>query len=88
VFAWYWAYANTGFKGPVPSQHEMGWRRGQLAVFGFWLAGVPALAGGFAFDLIPLVAAAAWCLLAATILDSVTVAKIVRHAFVRPAARA
>jgi hypothetical protein len=31
IFAWYWAYANTGYKGPVPSQHEMPWRHGQSA---------------------------------------------------------
>ena len=22
IFAWYWAYANTGYKGQVPSQHD------------------------------------------------------------------
>jgi hypothetical protein len=84
VFAWYWAYANTGFKGPVPSQHEMPWRSGQELVFVLWLCGVPAMAGGLAFDAVPFVSAAAWCLLVATILDSVNVVRILRYAFRSP----
>jgi hypothetical protein len=84
VFSWYWAYANSGFKGPVPSQHEMPWRRGQLIVFALWLFGVPALAGGLAFDLMPLTDVAAWCLFAATLLDTANVAKILRYAFQHP----
>lgn len=84
IFAWYWAYANTGYKGPVPSQHEMPWRNGQELVFVLWLFGVPALAGGLAFDAVPFVSAAAWCLLAATLLDAVSVARILRHAFLTP----
>ena len=81
IFAWYWAYANTGYKGPVPSQHEMPWRHGQEIVFTLWLFGVPALAGGLAFDAIPFVRAGAWCLLAAALLDAVNVGRILRHAF-------
>jgi hypothetical protein len=84
IFAWYWAYANTGYKGPVPSQHEMPWRPGQALVFVLWLFGVPALAGGLAFDAIPVVSAAAWCLLAATLLDAANVARILHYAFVTP----
>jgi len=86
IFAWYWAYANTGYKGPVPSQHEMPWRHGQEVVFVLWLFGVPALAGGLAFDAVPFVRAAAWCLVAGTLLDAVNVARILRHAFVAPQA--
>ena len=84
LFAWYWAYANTGYKGPVPSPHEMPWRAGQELVFVLWLFGVPALAGGLAFDAVPFVSAAAWCLLAATLLDTMNVIRILRHAFVAP----
>jgi hypothetical protein len=65
----------------VASPHEMGWRAGQELVFVLWLFGVPALAGGLAFDAVPFVAAAGWCLLAATLIDSVQVARILRHAF-------
>jgi len=53
-------------------------------VFVLWLFGVPALAGGLAFDAVPFVRAAGWSLLAATLLDSVNVARILRHAFITP----
>jgi len=62
IFAWYWAYANTGYKGPVTSQHDMPWRNGQRLAFVLRLFGVPALAGGLAFDATPFVGGAAWCL--------------------------
>ena len=84
IFAWYWAYANTGYKGPVPSQHEMPWRTGQELVFVLWLFGVPALAGGLAFDAIPFVSAAAWSLFAASLVDTVNVIRILRYAFLTP----
>ena len=81
IWAWYWAYANTNYKGPVPSPHDMPWRGGQEIVLVLWLFGVPALAGGLAFDAVPFVRAAAWSLLAATVLDVVNVGRIVRHAW-------
>jgi hypothetical protein len=84
IFAWYWAYANTGYKGPVPSQHEMPWRQGQELVFVLWLFGVPALAGGLAFDAVPFVSAAAWSLLAASLVDTANVIRILRYAFLTP----
>ena len=84
IFAWYWAYANTGYKGPVPSQHEMPWRHGQELVFVLWLFGVPALAGGLAFDAIPFVSAAAWCLFIGAVVDTVNVIRILRYAFLTP----
>lgn len=84
IFAWYWAYANTGYTGPVPSQHEMPWRTGQELAFVLWLFGVPALAGGLAFDAIPFVSAAGWCLLAAALVDTVNAIRILRYAFLTP----
>ena len=84
IFAWYWAYANTGYRGPVPPPHDMPWRGGQALVFVLWLCGVPALAGGLAFDAVPLISAAAWCLLAATLLNAMNVVRILRHAFLTP----
>jgi hypothetical protein len=81
IFAWYWAYANSGYKGPVASPHDMPWRAGQEMVFVLWLFGVPALAGGLTFDAVPFVRAAGWSLLAATILDTVNVVKILLFAF-------
>ena len=84
IFAWYWAYANSGYKGPVVSPHDMPWRGGQEVAFVLWLFGVPALAGGLAVDAVPFVRAGAACLLAASVLDAVNVARILRHAFVTP----
>ena len=86
IHAWYWAYANTGYKGPVPSQNKMPWRPGQMLVFMLWLFGVPTLAGGLAFDAIPLVTAGAWCLFAATLINAAIVARILRYAFLMPSA--
>jgi hypothetical protein len=85
LFAWYWAFANTDHKGPVPPPHEMPWRGGQQVAFVLWLFGVPALAGGLAWDAVPFVAAGGWCLLVAALLDSVNVSRILRHAFRTPA---
>jgi hypothetical protein len=82
LFAWYWGYANTNFKGPVASPHVMPWRNGQELIFVLWLFGVPCLAAGLTFDAVPFVRAGAWSLLAATVLDSVNMARILRHAFV------
>jgi hypothetical protein len=84
LFAWYWAFANSG-TGPVTPPLEMAWRGGQEIVFALWLAGVPALAIGLAFDAVPFVRGGAWSLLAASLLDGVNVARILRHAFVTPA---
>lgn len=79
LFAWYWRAAIQ--KGPILPPHEMAWRGGQELVFVLWLFGVPALAGGLAFDAVPFVRAAAWSLLAATLLDSANAVRILRHAF-------
>ena len=81
LLAWYWAFAKGGGRSPVPSPHVMAWRDGQLAVFALWLFGVPALAGGLAFDTIPFVRVAAWSLLAATLLDTAQAVTILRHSF-------
>ena len=81
TFSWYWASVNAGSNASVPSPHVMGWWPGQLMVFALWLAGVPLLAGGFAFSMIPLVRVAAWALFAAVLLDTLNVAVILRHAF-------
>ena len=62
----------------------MPWRGAQELVFVLWLFGVPALAGGLAFDAVPFVSAAASCLLAATLIDTVNVARILRYAFLTP----
>lgn len=81
LFAWYWG--STIQKGPIPAPHEMPSHGLQELVFVLWLFGVPALAGGLAFDAVPFVRAAAWSLLVATILDSANAVRILRHAFAR-----
>jgi hypothetical protein len=78
IFAW---YGNTGYKGLVTSQHDMPWRNGQRLAFVLWLFGVPALAGGLAFDATPFVSGAAWCLFVATLVNTVSVARILRYVF-------
>jgi hypothetical protein len=87
MFTSYWACANTGYKGPVRPPHETAWRRWQELVFVLWLFGVPALAGGLAFDAIPFVGAASWVLLAASVIESVNVIRILRDASVTPPER-
>jgi hypothetical protein len=84
IFAWYWESANCGYRGPVTSPHDMPSRHGQELVFVLWLFGVPALAIGLAFDAVPFVRAAAWALLAATLVESVNMIRILRHAFSKP----
>ena len=87
LFAWYWAFANTRFKGPVPSPHEMPWRTGQYAVFALWVTAVPALAFGLATDAVSVVRAAGAMLFVATLADSAIAALILRHAYSSPRVR-
>jgi hypothetical protein len=82
-FAWYWAFANTRFKGPVPSPHEMPIPGVQRAAFFLWLAGVPLLAVGAAWPLPRLVSAGAWLILLAIAAGGIDAAAIVSHAFRR-----
>ena len=83
LLAWYWAYAIADDKTAVPSPHDMSWSGGRDVAFVLWLFGVPALAGGLAFDAVPFVRGAAWCLLAAALLDSANLIVVVRHAYRR-----
>jgi hypothetical protein len=85
IFAWYWAFANTGFRGPVPAPHEMLNRRLQPLVFTAWSAGVPMLALGLAFDAVAAVALGGWLLLAGALLNGANVVRVLRYAYRRPA---
>ena len=87
IFAWYWAASHAGHTDRVPAPHEMPWRNGQELVVVLWIAGVPALAGGLAFDAVPFVRAGAYCLVAATVVNSVSAVRILRYAFARPTRR-
>ena len=81
IFAWYHAFAGTDFQGPVDPPNAMTWPALQEKAFYLWLFGVPSLAGGFCFDAIPFLAAGAWMLLAATVLNAMHDALILRHAW-------
>ncbi len=80
-FAWYWAFANTDFQGPVASPHQMPLAGVQGLAFYLWLAGVPLLAAGMLQSSPLLVAGGAWSLLAAVILGAIDVFAISAHAF-------
>jgi hypothetical protein len=79
--AWYWAFANTGFKGPVPPPDRMPSHGLQQAIWWLWLLGVPALAGGLTFNAVPFLAAGAWLLLAAVTLGAAQAIRVMRHGF-------
>ena len=83
IHAWYWAFANTGYHGPVIPPHEMAWHAGRLVVVILWLVGLPCLALGMALAAFPLVAVGGWSLLAATALDMLQLLGIARHAWAR-----
>ena len=84
LFAWYGAFANSGFERPLVSPHQMPDRAWQRLAFYLWLGGVPALAAGFYFNVAPVLATAAWCLLAAVVLGALNSAAVLRHTFAKP----
>jgi hypothetical protein len=81
LFAWYWAFANTGFAGPVPSPHTFPSVMLLRTAFLLWSIGVPALAVGLVLNAPTFVAAGGWSLLAAVLLSSVNGVRVARHAF-------
>ena len=83
IFAAVLGLRQQRLQGPIPSPHEMAWRGGQDVAFVLWLFGVPALAYGLGADAVPLVRGGAWCLLVATLVDALNMARILRHAFTR-----
>ncbi len=86
-FAWYWAFANTDFQGPVANPHEMPMHGLQGLSFYLWLIGVPALSAGMLQTSPTLVAIGAWSLVAAVTLGGIDAIAIVAHAFRRADAR-
>jgi hypothetical protein len=79
--AWYWAFANTRFKGPVPNPHEMPLGGVQRACFYLWLAGVPLVALGAAWPLPRLVSAGASLLVLGVAAGAIDAAAIASYAF-------
>lgn len=82
-FAWYWAFANTNFVGPVANPHEMPLRGMQAAAFYLWILGVPALAFGMLQMSPRAVAVGGWLLLAAVVIGGIDAISIAAHAFER-----
>jgi hypothetical protein len=80
-YAWYWAFANTDFKGPAPGPHEMPLPGVQAAAFVLWLAGVPLLALGLLMIRPLAVAGGASLLAGAVVLGGADAIAIARHAF-------
>lgn len=81
MYAWYWRFADTGFKGPVPAPQTMGSQAIRRAVFWAWTAGVPLLAAGFFFEAAALVGVAGWALFCAIVLagfNGVTLTRMTR----------
>jgi hypothetical protein len=85
LFAWYWAFAGTGFRGPIAPPLAMHDRTLQAIVFAAWALGVPAIAAGFFFNAVPLLAGGAWSLLAGVLVGMVDHAFVLAHAFAVPA---
>ena len=73
-----------GARGPLVSPHQMPDRTWQRLGFYLWLAGVPTLAAGFYFNVAPVLATGAWCLLAAVIFGSLNSEWVLRHMIAEP----
>jgi hypothetical protein len=82
-FAWYWAFANTDFKGPSPTPYEMPVPGLQRASFVLWAVAVPMLAAGMTLAQPRWIALGAWLLLAAVVIGGVDAATIASRAFRR-----
>jgi hypothetical protein len=80
-YAWYWAFANTDFKGPAPSPHEMPLQGVQRAAFFLWMGGTPLLSLGMLLVRPRAVAAGASLLALAIVFGGVDAIAIARHAF-------
>ncbi|MFQ5742911.1 MAG: hypothetical protein ACE5HV_04900 [Acidobacteriota bacterium] len=84
IFAWMHGYVGSDFAVLPPSPHAMPARRLQAVTLCLWSAGVPLLATGFFFDLPLVLAAGAWGLLAAVIIEAINSVLVVRHGFSAP----
>lgn len=80
LHVWYWQLAGSDFQQPPAPPLAMGDRNIRMAVFLFWLFGVPTLAAGFYFEAPLMVAVAAWTLLAGVLLAAVDGAFVVAGA--------
>ena len=81
LFTWYRAYAQSNFKVPPPSPFVMRDRFLQTVVFVAWVFASPALAAGFFFNAVPLLAAGAWALFAGVLIGAFDNAVVVSRVF-------
>jgi hypothetical protein len=81
MFAWYHAFARSGFQVTPMPPLAMRDRRLQAIVFGAWLFGVPAIASGLGFDSVPWLAAGAWALLAGVLVATIDNVFVLSRAF-------
>jgi hypothetical protein len=79
LYTWLVAYSGSGFTRVPASPHAMPSRPLQAATLGLWAAGVPLLAAGLATDRGGWLAAGAWALLAAVLVDAAASARVLRH---------
>ena len=70
LYVWMTAFGGRLLDEPPPSPHELAARPVLAVVLACWLAGVPALAAGFAFDALHLLRGAALLLCLATLLGA------------------
>jgi len=84
MFSWMHYYVGSDFKVIPPSQYTMHSRALQVAGFALWTLGVPLLAYGLSFDVLPMVSIAGGLLLAALACNGINSVRIARHAFSYP----
>lgn len=80
LYAYFRALSAAGFERSPPPPHSLPSRGVQAAILALWTAGLPPLALGLAFDLLPAVRVAAWLLLAAVALEAVHQGAVLRRA--------
>jgi hypothetical protein len=83
LFAWLWGFADRAYVEQPPPLHSAAVRALQALVFSLWMAGVPLLAGGLAFDLAAMVSLAAAGLLTAVLASVVNAVVILTRLWTR-----
>ena len=79
TLAAYWALQRSGGTSTGPRRLPAEWQR--IAVYCAWLAGVPALAAGLFFNAASVLAAGAWLLLGATIVNGLGTTRLIFPGF-------
>jgi hypothetical protein len=80
LHAWYWAFANRGYRHPGFSPHDIASRPAQLTIWVLWVLGIASLAIGLGLGRVALVRGGGCVLFAATVLDSAHLGHVIRRA--------